>query len=100
MTFLSLAVAVTLYLPSQVLHLHRGYCLSDERQGISCRLSSEVPSVRLALCILKLDFNFPVRINVLLKMQILAVKKGRGGKTQLNHPPVLHKMFSKIPSYA
>lgn len=64
------------------------YCICYRRQGIPCILSPKVRSVCLAFWILnelKLNFHFPDHINVLLKIEILALKKGWWWWNQTTH---------------
>lgn len=64
------------------------------RKGIFSVLASEMLSIYLAFWILtelKVDFCFPVHINMLLKIQSLALKK------EQKH--VFYIEFNTIPSY-
>lgn len=79
-------------------------CISDKNQGISYILSLKVSSIYLPFWIvnkLKLDFLF--FLFCFFSSQCASEKTNSGlekRKQTLTQAPVLHKVFSKIPSYA
>lgn len=81
----------------QVSHLHRRLLYMLEKTGNFLHF---VPSVCLAFWMLnelKLDFDFSSPYQCASENTNSGLEKG---KKKQNKPPVLYKIFSKIPSYA